>query len=460
MKAIDTYQNKKVLVLGLAKSGVSAARLLHQLGAIVTVNDGKALEDNPEAQDLLTRGIKVITGSHPIELLDEAFELIVKNPGIPYTNPILVKGLEKEIPIITEVELAYQISEAPMIGITGTNGKTTTTTMTAAVLNSGKKSEFAYLAGNIGEVASQVAQEVTSENVMVTELSSFQLMGIQTFKPSIAMIINLFEAHIDYHESRENYVAAKWAIQKNMTQEDILILNFNQEELRHLSLKTNATVLPFSTTETLSNGVYLKDGSIYYKDEQVMSVEDIGVPGSHNIGNAMAAIAVGKLYQVSNEDIMAALHDFHGVEHRMEFVGNIDGRKVYNDSKATNILATKTALEAFLDKKDKVILIAGGLDRGNDFVDLEPSLKGLKGVVFYGESKEKLYESGEKVGLSHLFMTEELNQAVTKAYELSNEGDVILFSPACASWDQFTNFEVRGRAFKEQIKNIEKGLNP
>ncbi|MGX7031430.1 UDP-N-acetylmuramoyl-L-alanine--D-glutamate ligase [Vagococcus zengguangii] len=459
MKVISNYQNKKVLVLGLAKSGTTAAKLLHQLGAIVTVNDGKPLEENMEAQALLELGIKVIAGSHPIELLDEEFELLVKNPGIPYTNPMIQAAMAKNIPVITEVELAYEISEAPIVGITGTNGKTTTTTMINNLLNADKNSEFGFVAGNIGEVASQVAQHVTKDNVMVTELSSFQLMGIETFKPKVAVIVNIFEAHLDYHGNREEYVKAKWEIQKNMTADDVLVLNFNQAELRQLAQKTKATVIPFSTKEKHLEGAYVEDGAIYFKEEYVMQADQIGVLGEHNLENALAAIVVAKLYNIPNEAIIQALATFGGVAHRMEYVGNILGRKVYNDSKATNILATQTALSAFKDNKDKVVLVAGGLDRGNDFIELEPSLTNLKAVSLYGETKHKLAESAERVGISSLALNENLVEAVNQAFAYTVEGDIILFSPACASWDQFKNFEIRGDQFKQAIKNIEEEWN-
>gem|GEM_PF-301939 len=227
MKNITNFTNKKVLVLGLAKSGESAARLLDKLGAIVTVNDGKPFEENPAAQSLLEEGIKVVTGGHPLELLDEDFELMVKNPGIPYDNAMVVRALEKKIPVITEVELAYLISEAPIIGITGSNGKTTTTTMIAQVLTAGGQNGL--LSGNIGFPASQVAQTASSKDTLVMELSSFQLMGIEDFHPQIAVITNLMPTHLDYHGSVEEYAAAKWNIQKNMTADDYLVLNFNQE---------------------------------------------------------------------------------------------------------------------------------------------------------------------------------------------------------------------------------------
>ena len=215
MKETAKYSEKKVLVLGLAKSGVMAASLLHKLGAFVTVNDMKPLSENPEAQGLLEQGIKVICGSHPIELLDEGFELIVKNPGIPYRNPLVKGALEKGIPVITEVELAYQISEAPFIGITGTNGKTTTTTLIFEMLKAGHKSPL--IAGNIGTVASGVAETAKSTDAIVIELSSFQLMGIEEFRPEIAIVTNLYDAHLDYHSSKREYAEAKAAITKNQT---------------------------------------------------------------------------------------------------------------------------------------------------------------------------------------------------------------------------------------------------
>ena len=202
MKKVTKFQNEKVLVLGLAKSGVSAAKLLHDLGALVTVNDGKPFNENPQAQELLEAGITVITGSHPIELVDEGFSLMVKNPGIPYTHPMVARALELHIPVITEVELAYLISEAPIIGITGTNGKTTTTTMIATILNENRTKGQARLSGNIGYPASSVAQEATNDDELVMELSSFQLKGTQSFHPHIAVITNLYEAHIDYHQTR------------------------------------------------------------------------------------------------------------------------------------------------------------------------------------------------------------------------------------------------------------------
>ncbi|MBG7818179.1 UDP-N-acetylmuramoyl-L-alanine--D-glutamate ligase [Enterococcus faecium] len=452
MKKISTYENKKVLVLGLAKSGVSAAKLLHELGALVTVNDGKPFDENPEAQELLSLGIKVITGSHPIELLDEEFSLMVKNPGIPYSHPLVAKAQEMGIPVITEVELAYEVAECPIIGITGTNGKTTTTTMTGLLLSAGADQGIARLAGNIGYPASGVAQEAKSEDKIVMELSSFQLMGITDFRPHIAVITNIYEAHIDYHGTRKEYVKAKWNLQKNMTEKDYLILNWNQSELQELAQRTKARVLPFSTKEVLEDGVYADDYSIYYKKEKIMEISELGVPGKHNVENALAAISVAKLYGISNEAIRETLHFFHGVPHRTQYVGEIQGRKFYNDSKATNILATKMALSGF--ETSKVVLLAGGLDRGNTFDELIPSLKGIKAMVVFGQTKEKLMDAGKKAGIETIVTADSVEQAVPLALENSTDGDVVLLSPANASWDQYPNFETRGNRFMEAVNRL------
>ena len=452
MKKISTYENKKVLVLGLAKSGVSAAKLLHELGALVTVNDGKPFDENPEAQELLSLGIKVITGSHPIELLDEEFSLMVKNPGIPYSHPLVAKAQEMGIPVITEVELAYEVAECPIIGITGTNGKTTTTTMTGLLLNAGADQGIARLAGNIGYPASGVAQEAKPEDKIVMELSSFQLMGITDFRPHIAVITNIYEAHIDYNGTRKEYVKAKWNLQKNMTEKDYLILNWNQSELQELAQRTKARVLPFSTKEVLEDGVYADDYSIYYKKEKIMEISELGVPGKHNVENALAAISVAKLYGISNEAIRETLHFFHGVPHRTQYVGEIQGRKFYNDSKATNILATKMALSGF--ETTKVVLLAGGLDRGNTFDELIPSLKGIKAMVVFGQTKEKLMDAGKKAGIETIVTADSVEQAVPLALENSTDGDVVLLSPANASWDQYPNFETRGNRFMEAVNRL------
>ncbi len=448
MKMIDVVKNKKVLVLGLAKSGESAARLLDKLGAIVTVNDGKPFEENPTAQSLLEDGIRVICGSHPLELLDEDFALMVKNPGIRYDNPMVEKALGKGIPVWTEVELAYLIAEAPIVGITGSNGKTTTTTMIAEVLNAGKKP--AKLCGNIGYPASSVAQTATADDTLVMELSSFQLMGTEVFRPHIAVVTNLMASHLDYHGTFEAYVAAKWMIQRQMTAEDFVVLNFNQEEAKELAGQTQAQVIPFSTIEVVE-GAYLAEGKLYFKDEYIMDAAEIGVPGSHNVENALATIAVAKLLGVANQAIRERLSAFGGVKHRLQFVGEIDKVAFYNDSKSTNISATQKALSSF--DNSKVILIAGGLDRGTEFDELVPDLVGLKKMVILGQSAPRIQRAADKAGVETI-AAEDIAEATCKAFEAAAAGDIVLLSPANASWDMYANFEVRGDVFLQTYEEL------
>ena len=448
MKTISKFANKKVLVLGLAKSGESAARLLDKLGAIVTVNDGKPFEENPAAQSLLEEGIKVITGGHPLELLDEDFEWMVKNPGIPYNNPMVMRALEKKIPVITEVEMAYLISDAPIIGITGSNGKTTTTTMIAEVLTAGGQNGL--LSGNIGFPASQVAQDAGETDTLVMELSSFQLMGIETFHPEIAVITNLMPTHLDYHGSFEEYVAAKWNIQKNMTASDYVVLNFNQDLAKELAKKTAAKVLPFSTKEKV-DGAYLDGDVLTFRGEAIMTASELGVPGSHNVENALATIAVAKLRGIDNQVIRETLAHFGGVKHRLQYVGEINQVKFYNDSKSTNILATQKALSGF--DNSKVILIAGGLDRGNEFDELVPDIKGLKKMVILGESAARVKRAADQAEVSYLDASD-IRDATRKAFSVAEPGDVVLLSPANASWDMYKNFEVRGDEFLAVFKEL------
>ncbi|WP_297665785.1 UDP-N-acetylmuramoyl-L-alanine--D-glutamate ligase [uncultured Streptococcus sp.] len=448
MKTISKFANKKVLVLGLAKSGESAARLLDKLGAIVTVNDGKPFEENPAAQSLLEEGIKVVTGGHPLELLDEDFEWMVKNPGIPYNNPMVMRALEKQIPVITEVELAYLISDAPIIGITGSNGKTTTTTMIAEVLTAGGQNGL--LSGNIGFPASQVAQDAGKTDTLVMELSSFQLMGIEAFHPEIAVITNLMPTHLDYHGSFEEYVAAKWNIQKNMTASDYVVLNFNQDLAKELAKKTAAQVIPFSTQEKV-DGAYLDGDVLTFRGEAIVKASELGVLGSHNVENALATIAVAKLRGVDNQVIKETLAHFGGVKHRLQYVGEINQVKFYNDSKSTNILATQKALSGF--DNSKVILIAGGLDRGNEFDELVPDIKGLKKMVILGESAARVKRAADQAEVGYLDASD-VRDATRKAFSVAEPGDVVLLSPANASWDMYKNFEVRGDEFLAVFKEL------
>lgn len=450
MKKITNFENKKVLVLGLAKSGESAARVLNQLGAIVTVNDGKPFDENPAAQDLLAEGIKVVTGGHPLDLLEEDFAVMVKNPGIPYNNPMVERAMTLKIPIITEVELAYLISESPIVGITGTNGKTTTTTLIADILNADGK--VAKLSGNIGFPASDVASKSTADETLIMELSSFQLMGIEAFQPKIAVITNLFSAHLDYHGSQDNYEAAKWRIQENMTADDFLVLNFNQAKLRDKATLTSAQVVPFSTTEIVETGAYVSDGQIYFKGDKIMAVAGLSLPGEHNVENALAAICVAKLSGVSNAAITRVLTTFSGVKHRLQYLGQKAQIKFYNDSKATNILATQKALSGF--DNHTLWLLAGGLDRGNGFEELSADVADLKGMIVFGETAPKLRALAESLAIP-VYDSKNVATATVLAYSKAEAGDTVLLSPANASWDQYKTFEQRGDLFIDAFTGLE-----
>ncbi|UPM53144.1 UDP-N-acetylmuramoyl-L-alanine--D-glutamate ligase [Gottfriedia acidiceleris] len=449
MNNISNFQNKNVLVLGMAKSGYAASKLLKKLGATVTVNDRTPFEQNEIAQKLKSEGFNVVCGEHPLSLLDDQPFCIVKNPGIPYTNPLLIEAVKRNIPIYTEIELAYLISEAPFIGITGSNGKTTTTTLALNMLQEGNKKPL--VAGNIGTVACEVAENAKEDNIIVTELSSFQLMGIESFRPKISLITNIFEAHLDYHGTKDEYIKAKANIFKNQTENDFAVVNFDDENVMAMASQIRAKIIPFSTTKIMQDGAYVQNGYVYFKEKKVIEVEKIVLPGKHNLENILAAVAISKLLDVENDAIEKVLTTFTGVEHRLQFVTEINKRKFYNDSKATNILATQKAISSF---QKPVILIAGGLDRGNGFDDLIPYFKNVKKMVTYGQTAEKLIESAEKAGMKAVKSVDNVEDAVNEAFAHSEVGDIILLSPACASWDQFKTFEERGNKFIQAVHKL------
>ena len=447
------FEHKRVLVIGLAKSGVAVAKLLLHQGAMVTVNDRIPLEENPDAKSLIEEGIRVLAGSHPVDLLEEHFDFVVKNPGIPYHNCMVEAAMKKGIPVYTEIEIAYQLLEGLMIGITGSNGKTTTTTLASLMLKESFPEREVYAAGNIGIPLSQLAEQSTKEDIYVSELSSFQLMGIDQFKPKIACVVNIFSAHLDYHGTREEYIKAKLQLTKNQTEDDYLVYNADYPELiTFIEGHTKATLVPFSRKTVLEFGASVKDHYICFNGEKLIPVSTIQVPGTQNVENVLAAVAIAKLAGATNEGIQKAVQNFHGVKHRTQFVKEVNKRRFYNDSKATNIIATQTALRSFTNQS--VVLIAGGLDRGNGFDELVPDLKSVSGIVLYGETKEKLQEAAKVAGIPVIEVVNTLEEATKKAYEISKENDIILLSPACASWDQFKNFEIRGDEFIRVVENL------
>lgn len=449
MKDAAQLHQKKVLVLGLAKSGFTAARLLHKIGAFVTVNDSKPFEENPDAQELLNLGVTVICGRHPEDLLDEGFELLVKNPGIPYSNPIIQSAQEKGIPIWTEVELAYRISEAPFIGITGSNGKTTTTTLLFHMLHQDEKKPL--IAGNIGTVASGVAEHAEPENVIVTELSSFQLKGTELFRPHIAIVTNLYEAHLDYHGSLEDYEMSKMKLTQNQTADDYFIYNADQPHLAAYAQKCKAKLIPFTLKGKTEDSISADDEFIYWQGKELIERSKVLLGGQHNLENILAASAAALLWGGTEETIIRVLTSFTGVKHRSQFVTNWKGRNFYNDSKATNALATKSALEAF---PGNIVLLAGGLERNHSLEELRPYMNRVKALVTFGETSDRFERFANECGVAAVEKVTDMSTAVETAVNHSAEGDTILLSPACASWDQYDNFEIRGDAFIDAVRKV------
>ncbi|MGL4521920.1 MAG: UDP-N-acetylmuramoyl-L-alanine--D-glutamate ligase [Bacilli bacterium] len=452
MKNVANVENKEVLVLGLAKSGTAAVRLLSKLGAKVIVNDANETMDNDLKNEFEKAGVEVVLGGHPLELLQRDLAYIVKNPGIPYRNPLLQEAVRRNITIITEVELAAWISEAPMIGITGSNGKTTTTTLTFEMFQAAQQSPL--IAGNIGEVACEVVQNASSENVVVVELSSFQLMGTPTFAPEIACILNIFDAHLDYHQSKEEYIQAKATVCNNQNEQQFVVYNADDCIVNEMVQNAKSKKVPFSISTPQPEGGWIdwEQQVVMFKNTPVIALSEIVLPGKHNLMNILASVCIVKLRGVENDAIAAVLTTFAGVAHRLQYVGEVAGRRFYNDSKATNILATTVALHAF---EVPTILLAGGLDRGNEFDDLIAAMSNVKAVVAFGETKQKIASAAVKAGINQIHIVHNVVEAVNTAFARSEVGDVILLSPACASWDQFKTFEQRGETFIQAVHTLE-----
>ncbi|NWO12780.1 UDP-N-acetylmuramoyl-L-alanine--D-glutamate ligase [Virgibacillus sp.] len=456
MRKLKDFPYEHVLVLGLAKSGTAAATTLLEQGKKVRINDQNATESDANVNQLnkmrVEMGVEIggelILGSHPIRVLD-GIEVIVKNPGISYDNPIVVAAQQRGIPVITEIEIAGQLASGPIIGITGSNGKTTTTTLTTEMLKQSEKP--VKVAGNIGIVATEVAKNLHPNENLVLELSSFQLMGVEKFKPKIAVLLNIFKAHLDYHKTWENYKQAKYNIFKNQTKDDFLVYNAEDKNLLKAIKLAKAQKIPFSVKRKQSDGAWLDNEAIYFKEEKIMERKDIVLLGSHNYENILASVAAAKLSGATNEGIQKVLSMFTGVKHRLQFVENHRERLFYNDSKATNCLATQKALSAF---NQPIILLAGGLDRGNGFDELLPYMQHVKAMVLFGETASKLENLGMKAQVSDIRVTKNVQTAVQEAYEISEPNDVILLSPACASWDQYRTFEERGDMFIQAVHTL------
>ncbi|WDH76923.1 UDP-N-acetylmuramoyl-L-alanine--D-glutamate ligase [Exiguobacterium marinum] len=437
------WHSKKVLVLGAAKSGIAAATYLHHAGADVTINTGN-IPPEDEQDKIQALGIRSVFNEHPVGLLNET-EVIVKNPGIPYQIPLLQEAISREIPIYTEVELAYLATEADFVAITGSNGKTTTTTLVYELLKGGKRP--VHLAGNIGFPSIEVAADAKTDDLIVIELSSFQLMGVESFHPRSAALLNLSEAHLDYHGDFDSYADAKGNLFRQMTRDDQIVVKLTDSEV----MKRVPTHLAPNTFSFERGDASVVDGWVTVRGERVIRVNELALGGAHNVENVLAALLLVEPFDIPKAHIERVLRNFGGVAHRTESLGDVLGRAVYNDSKATNNVAAEAALRGF---DAPVVWLCGGLERGADLSSLVPALSNVKAVVAYGETKERFKELGESQKIPS-FTVETLTDAVALAFEQSETGDIILLSPACASWDQFKTFEERGEHFIHLVRAYE-----
>lgn len=448
-------EGKKVMVYGAAVSGISATRLLQRLGAEVILFDSDTnltKEDFIDKFDTSNR-FRLITGALPDDILD-IIELLVISPGVPLDSPDVMRIKERNIPIWGEVELAYRYAKGKIIGITGTNGKTTTTILTGKIM----KAYFpeVYVVGNIGNSFSDIALDTTDRTVTVIELSSFQLETIHDFKPDICTILNITPDHLDRHHTMDEYIAMKERITKNQTESEVCILNYDDKILKDMAKRIKSRLVFFSSHNYLKEGLFLEENEILYSKPNevqfICNVNGLHIIGRHNYENVMAAVAIATAVGVPMEVIRKTVLNFKGVEHRIEYVETINGVTYYNDSKGTNPDASIKAIQAM---STPTILIAGGYDKKASFDSWVASFDGkIKYLVLIGQTKRLIARTARKHGFCNILMASDLKEAVRISSVKANPGDAVLLSPACASWGMFTDFEERGRLFKEYVREL------
>ena len=452
MNSVD-LKDKRVLVVGLGKSGVASALFLKERGARVTVSDTKSPDQlRDEIPVLLDHGIAVETGGHG-ERTFRGQDLIVVSPGVPVDAKPLVQARASGELVIGEIELAAQHLPGPIVAITGSNGKTTTTTLTGEILAAGGLSTL--VGGNIGTPAISLVAAAKPETVAVLEVSSFQLETIQTFRPKVAVVLNVTPDHLDRHRTFQAYVDAKARIFENQQSSDFAVLNEDDETCRTLTERTRAQVFWFSRKKDVKQGAWVHEGQILFRDgsgqREVMLVSEIPLKGEHNVENVLAGVCSGMLLGCDAELIRKSVREFKAVEHRLEYVATVKGVEYYDDSKATNVDATIKALESF---PANIHLILGGKDKGSDYTVLNDLLrKRVKRVYTIGAAAEKI-ESHIK-GAAEIVHAETLDNAVRRAAAVAQAGDIVLLAPACASFDQFQSYNHRGRVFKEVVHSLE-----
>lgn len=443
---------KKVLVFGSGISGIGAVKLLEDHGAEVVLYDGNESLDQASLREQLGEKTTIVLGEFPEHLLEE-LDLVVLSPGVPTDLPIILAMKEHGIQVIGEVELAYAFGKGDVLAITGTNGKTTTTSLLGEIMKCHQ--EEVFVVGNIGNPYTVAASQMTERSVAVAEMSSFQLESIETFRPKVSAILNFTPDHLNRHHTMEAYVEAKKQIAKNQTAEDYCVLNYEDERTKAFGEEVKAQVLYFSSAHKLERGIYLDDGKMIYKnpeEEIVCHVDELQILGIHNYENVMAAVAMAAVYGVPMDTIRKAILAFKGVEHRIEYVTEKDGVVYYNDSKGTNPDAAIKGIQAM---NRKTVLIGGGYDKNSEYTEWIQAFDGkVKQLILIGATREKIAQDAEKCGFHDYVFADTFEEAVLLAAKTAKSGEAVLLSPACASWGMFPNYEVRGEKFKEIVNSL------
>ncbi|MEE8405427.1 MAG: UDP-N-acetylmuramoyl-L-alanine--D-glutamate ligase [candidate division Zixibacteria bacterium] len=454
MNVKQKIDGRKIGIIGMARSGTACALMAKRMGGEPFVSDAAADNKLTEAMSSLAASKIVFeTGGHSDKLMN--CDYLVVSPGLPADLEIVKNSEQRGIPIFSEIEFASWVFEGRICAVTGSNGKTTTTTLIGEMLKTAKLKSV--VCGNIGKPFSEIADSADKDTIAVVEISSFQLERIEEFRPDIALILNMTPDHLDRYENFEEYKQMKQRLTENQIAADSLILNQDDEETRAANIKTKADIQFFTTTADNGARCFVKGNKIFLnKDsspEEVISVSDILIPGPHNVQNALAAVAAASCFGVRPETMAAVLNTFRGVEHRLEAVGRVAGISFVNDSKATNVDSVCWALKSF---EQKLYLIAGGRDKGGKFESIADYARGkIKGIIAIGEAKEQIFDA-----LGHDFRVQQadsLESAVKLAFELANPGEVVLLSPGCASFDMFEDYEHRGRAFKKAVASLKNG---
>lgn len=445
---------KKVLVFGMGISGIGAAGLLEEQGAEVTLYDGNEKLEEEKSRGKLGAGSKaqIVIGAFPEELLD-TLDIVVLSPGVPADLPIVEQMRERGILVTGEVELAYESGKGDVLAITGTNGKTTTTALLGEIMKNYQDDVF--VVGNIGNPYTTAAGKMSGGSITVAEMSSFQLETIIDFRPRVSAILNFTPDHLNRHHTMEAYVSAKKNIARNQTEDDHCILNYEDRLTREFGENIRAQVLYFSSRRKLEKGIYLEDGRIIYRNDKVIEicdVKDLNILGLHNYENVMAAAAMALVYGIPADIVRKSVKAFKGVEHRIEYVTEKNGVAYYNDSKGTNPDAAIKGIQAM---NRPTVLIGGGYDKDSVYTDWIRSFDGkVKRLILLGATKEKIASDARACGFHDFVFADTFDEAVLEASKAAKPGDAVLLSPACASWDMFPSYEVRGEKFKEIVNSL------